>query len=442
MRGVRGRLGTITTLTCAGVLALLAAQRLVAAPPGPDDLFDGGQFHDIWIKINAKDWAQLRDHYLDNTYYPADIEWNGVTVRNVGIRSRGRASRSDHKPALRIDFNRYAKGQQFLGLESLLLDNLWQDPSMIRERLAMLVFQRMGLPAPRETHARIYVGSARELAGVYGVTESIDKHFLRRQFDQDEGSLYQYQNLGAYHFEEMSDLDWYAKRFDPKTHENDSVYNLFAPIRRLVGVINDARESDLEAAVSPYLNLKKFITHIAIENFLSNPDGFLGGLGMANFYLYRFAGVDSWALIPWDQDLSFDSLDEPSPTRNMDPNVLARKIWAVPELRNLYLRALLDIAASVGPPPGTPDVADPSTRQCPASADQPPCAWLEEEAFREYAQIREAALADPLTPHSDDTFEENVAFVEQFARRRGDVVRRYVAQLAPELVAARSPRGQ
>ena len=42
------------------------------------------------------------------------------------------------KPALRIDFNRYVAGQEFLGLKSLALDNLWQDPSMIRERLAML----------------------------------------------------------------------------------------------------------------------------------------------------------------------------------------------------------------------------------------------------------------------------------------------------------------
>ena len=130
-----------------------AAQSVTSInPDGADELFDDSQVHDIWIHINARDWAQLRASYQENTYYPADIEWRGVKVRNAGIRVRGRTSRSPEKPGLRIDFNRYVAGQEFLGLKSLALDNLWQDPSMIRERLAMLVFDRMGLPAPRETH--------------------------------------------------------------------------------------------------------------------------------------------------------------------------------------------------------------------------------------------------------------------------------------------------
>ena len=32
--------------------------------------------------------------YLENTYYPADVTWNGIRVRNAGVRSRGRGSRS------------------------------------------------------------------------------------------------------------------------------------------------------------------------------------------------------------------------------------------------------------------------------------------------------------------------------------------------------------
>ena len=64
------------------------------------------------------------------------------------------------------------------------------------------------------------------------------------------------------------------------------------------------------------------------------------------------------------------------------------------------------IAASVGPPAGAAEVTDPSGRECPAPDDEPPCGWLEEEIFREYAQIREAAFADPLTPHSNEEFEK------------------------------------
>ena len=39
------------------------------------------------------------------------MTWNGMTVRDVGIRSRGRGSRSGNKPGLRVDFDRYRHGQ-------------------------------------------------------------------------------------------------------------------------------------------------------------------------------------------------------------------------------------------------------------------------------------------------------------------------------------------
>ena len=44
------------------------------------------------------DWAKLKASFQENTYYPADVRWEGVTVRNVGIRSRGFGSRSSTKP--------------------------------------------------------------------------------------------------------------------------------------------------------------------------------------------------------------------------------------------------------------------------------------------------------------------------------------------------------
>ena len=431
-------------VVCA-LLQMVSASAQWAAPrsteaPEADALFDDKALHEIWIHINVRDWEQLRAGYRENTYYPADIEWGGVKVRNAGIRVRGRTSRNPEKPALRIDFNRYVAGQEFLGLKSLALDNLWQDPSMIRERLAMFVFRQMGVPAPRESHARVYVGGNREFAGVYGIVEVIDKDFLKRNLGENDGYLYEYQWQEPYGFQNpFAGLDWYATRFEPKTRESAATYSLFAPIQELVQTINDADASRLEEALQPYLDVRRYIKHIAIENFLSEPDGLLGGLGMNNFYMYRFEGRNEFAMIPWDQDLAFEYLDMPPPTHNIADNVLATKIWASPELRRVYLQALIDVAASVGPPAETPAVTDPSTRQCPAPPDQPACGWLEREIFRQYAQVRESALEDPRTPHSDEAFEESIEFLKRFARERGDIVRRYIAALAPEMNVEQSP---
>jgi spore coat protein CotH len=92
--------------------------------------------HDVRLVLHSSDWQNLKNNFLDNTYYPTDLSWGGVTVRNVGIRSRGLGSRSPVKPGLRVDFDRYASGQRFLGAKSIILDNLTQDPSMMREVLS------------------------------------------------------------------------------------------------------------------------------------------------------------------------------------------------------------------------------------------------------------------------------------------------------------------
>jgi hypothetical protein len=100
----------------------------------------------------------------------------------------------------------------------------------------------------------------------------------------------------------------------------------------------------------------------------------------------------------------------------MGTNVLASKIWNEPKYRDTYLARLLDIADLVS------------------------SGWLEQEAAREYEQIRAAVYEDPLTPYSRDEFDQANAFVQQFARDRGAVVRQYVASIAPEVLRSRRLR--
>ena len=105
------------------VFALVAALAVVpqaalaqtTPPPAPvadpaDAFFDGTVLHDIFLTINSRDWASLKEHFLENTYYPCDLKWNDQTVRNIGIRSRGTGSRSGVKPGLRVDFDRSPPG--------------------------------------------------------------------------------------------------------------------------------------------------------------------------------------------------------------------------------------------------------------------------------------------------------------------------------------------
>jgi spore coat protein CotH len=388
------------------VPALRLSAQSAGAPAGVDALLDGSVLNDIWIHINARDWQDLHTHYQEGTYYPVDFEWQGVKLRNSGIRVRGNTTRNDHKPSFRIDFNRYIDGQDLFGLKAIVLNNAWHDASMVHDDLSMLVFRRMGIPAPRQAHVRLYVGAAREYAGVYVISEEVSKTFLTANFGEDNGYLYEFhrQDGDNYGFQEQPDLGWYVPRFGPKTHETESVANLYMPVRSLVEAVNEARQDSLEDRLGDYLDVGTFITELAVQNFLAQTDGLVGGVGMNNFYLYRFAGKKLSMLIPWDQDNSFSRTDMP-PSENMGTNVLTSKIWDEPKYRNTYLARLLDVADLVS------------------------SGWLEQEAARQYEQIRAAVYEDPLTPYSRDEFDRANAFVQQFARDRSDVIRQYVASL-------------
>src|SRR4030095_5875572 len=274
---------------CAPVLRLSAQS---AGPTSADTLLDGRPLNDVWLHINAGDWQDLHTHYQEGTYYPVDFEWQGVKVRNPGIRVRGNTTRNDHKPSFRIDFNRYIDGQDLFGLKALVLNNAWHDPSMLHDDLSMLTFLKMGIPAPRQAHVRLYVGAAREYAGVYVISEEVSKTFLTANFGEDNGYLYEYhrQDGDNYGFQEQPDLGWYIPRFGPKTHETESVANLHTPFGRLVEDVNEARQDNLEDRVGDYLDVRTFITELAVQNFLAQTDGLVGGVGLKHFYLYRFAG--------------------------------------------------------------------------------------------------------------------------------------------------------
>ena len=400
---------------CAPMLTLSAQS--AGSPTSVDTLLDGSALNDVWIHINARDWQDLHTNYKDGTYYPVDFEWQGVNLRNSGIRVRGNTTRNDHKPSFRIDFNRYVDGQDLFGLKAVVLNNSWHDPSMLHDDLSMLTFRKMGIPAPRQAHVRMYVGAAREYAGVYVISEEVSKTFLTANFGEDNGYLYEFhrQDGDNYGFQEQPNLGWYVPRFGPKTHETESIANLYIPVRTLVEAVNDARRDNLEDRLGEYLDVRTFITELAVQNFMAQTDGLVGGVGMNNFYLYRFAGRRLSMLIPWDQDNSFSRMDMP-PSENLGSNVLTAKIWDEPKYRAAYLTRLLDIADLVS------------------------TGWLEQEAARQYEQIRAAVYEDPLTPYSRDDFDQANAFVQQFARERSNVVRQYVASMAPELIRGRRLR--
>ena len=368
------------------------------------DFFDSSVLHEIRLNIRAADWQYLKEHPWDDTHYVCDFHWifqgKDFLAEQVSIRSRGRGSRSSVKPGLLVEFDRYTdKG--FLGLSRLVLRNNTQDPSMLHERTAMAFMNLMGVPAPRVTHTRLYING--EYAGLYSAAEAIDPVFLQRAFGESSGYLYEYEWAFGWHFEYLgADPARYSPvPFKRKNHENDPAPSL---LEVMVRAINLTADPFFQSEVSQYVDLKKFMAYVAIENFLAEEDGVLGDYGLNNFYLYRFQNSISSQLIPWDKSNTFAYLGWPV-FWHIDGSVLSRRAFDIPELRQVYIDTLRRCAELAGGPGG----------------------WLEQETTKEYYQIRDAAIQDPfkqcpdagvIGSCSNEKFEEGVASVIFFARYR------------------------
>lgn len=363
-------------LAASAVMLVLGARPAAAQVTAPTvvDFFNDQALHEIRLTINPRDWKELKSTYQLNDYYPCHFTWQGVTVKNIGIRSRGTGSRSPVKPGLRVDFDRYETTQNFLGLKSVVLRNNTQDASHLHERLGMQFFARLGVPASREAHAKLYVNN--EYAGLYTIVESVDRLFLKDRFGENTGYLYKY-NYEAedppYFFDYKGpDAALYSpKPFQPETREKDPDPR---PLVAMIRAINETPLSDFLRVMASYLDLKKFMVHVAIENFISDVDGVLGDYGMNNYYLYRFENQTLSTMIPWDKSEAFKGDWARDIWHNIDNvpasfrNQLMDRAKEFSELRAVYLDTLLRCAALARSP--NPDAPDE-----PASAGQP--GWLE-----------------------------------------------------------------
>jgi spore coat protein CotH len=364
-------------------------------------LFDPTVMHDISMWMNSRDLQQIRVHYDLNTHYPVDVETGGTRVHNVSIRSRGGGSRNASKLGLLVELDRYASGQTLDGRRALVLDNLWQDPPMLRERVAMALFARMGVAAPLESPARVSINGASQ--GVYSLVESLDDQFLTR-IGAGDGYLFEFHWLRAYYFEELGDdLNAYTPLFEARTRETEAVSSLYTPIRQMVAAINEPSDTLWRSRVEQYVDLPQLLSHVAVETFLSEFDGLLGYAGLNNFYLYRPPGSTRHQFFPWDRDNAFQEVDA-SICRRADENVLVRRALTYPDLYNSYLDALEQTARA-------------------ASQD----GFLDNQIRTGAALIEADAAVDVNTPFTQDERLNAIAYLLDFARRRPGIV---LAQIA------------
>lgn len=373
-----------------------AAAPRAAVSGRADAMFNQAVLHEVRIVMDPGDWEALRENYRENQYYAANLSIDREVVEQVGIRSRGDGSRDPTKPGLKVDFNKYVKSQELHGYKTLVLDNVTQDSSFLRERLAYAAYEAMGIAAPQISHARLTVND--EYWGVYALIESVSKPFLMNRFREESGNLFDYEYVFNWDFAFLGDdtNEYVPLPFQPETNEDKLDAEALVDFVRTA---NEAPEEGFAAAMSRFLDVDRFLTYIATENALAERDGFVGEFGVNNFYLYQYGNSTKFVLIPWDKDTAFNGGQWPI-SYNLENNVLTRKLMADPAKQKVYRDAVVRAVRTAV-----------NSRYLGVRLDQA------------YQQIRAAALADTKKPYDNDEFEGGVQYLRDvIADREADVL--------------------
>ncbi|WP_252249770.1 CotH kinase family protein [Clostridium sp. ZBS13] len=165
-------------------------------------VLDKESITNIDIDIEENDWNWLIENALNEEFRSCNITINGETFYNVGIRPKGNTSLTSvasddttDRYSFKIKFDKYVDGQTYHGLESIVLNNIIQDSTYMKEYITYDLYESLGVATPEMSYSNITVNN--ENWGLYLAIEVIDERYLENNFGSNEGNLYKPETMGV-----------------------------------------------------------------------------------------------------------------------------------------------------------------------------------------------------------------------------------------------------
>lgn len=296
---------------------------------------------------------------IDFQYVHADLEFEGRLLKDVGVRYKGNStfmeSRNSLKRSLKIELNKYVRGQKLAGVTKLNLHNNVTDASWMNEVLSYRLFRDAGVPASRTSYARVFVTVPgqyeNKYLGLYSMVEEVDSHFAKDRFRTKEGAIFKpvTGDLLGY----LGD-DWpaYNHMYDPKTELSSREQSRVMDFSKLV---TNASDAEFSARIADYLDLEEFARFLSVTVCLSTLDSIL--MMGQNFYVYLHPQTHQFQFLPWDLDHSFgqfpmggtqeqrEQLSIQKPWRGN--NRFLERMFKVEAFKRLYLATLTQLSKNL-----------------------------------------------------------------------------------------------
>jgi hypothetical protein len=248
-----------------------------------DSVFGLTTIAPVDIHLSADALQALRDE--PKKWTRGAVTLMGQHIKDVAVRLKGHRSMRpiDGKPAFKLRFDKYVAGRRIFGTSTLVLNNMVEDPTMMREFLGYRLYNAAGVAAPRVGYATLAVNG--EARGLYAVIEAVDEQFLRR-LGSTAGTLYE----GEYGCDLYPDD---VEGFDRDFGNGDR--------NELRALAETASRGIPELLYTPGhpLNRDNFLTYLAVSAFIADFDGYRHA---HNYRIYYHPDLRQWFFIPWGID--------------------------------------------------------------------------------------------------------------------------------------------
>ncbi|WP_145407245.1 CotH kinase family protein [Paenibacillus xylanexedens] len=324
-----------------------------------ESLFQTDNIIDVKITIDDADWQSMLESPMDKDYKQVSVEVDGNKLDNVGFSTKGNmtlrsvASMEDSdRYSFRLKFDKYDKTQTLLGLDKMVLNNNYTDPSYMREILHYEALRSIGMDVPMTNYVNLYVNG--ELVGFYTGVEAVDDSYLERNYGEDyeDGVLYDTEEKSYLQYEEDGEYSTLSKDLGSDKDKTK--------LKNFIQTLNEMPEGE-KGDIESVLDVDSALQYIAGNTVLGNYDSYNGDKGH-NYMLYSDAN-GKFTVVPWDFNMSFNgysaggggrgtattgsnttntnatnvSVDEPVLGISMENVPMINNLLAVPEYKEKYL---------------------------------------------------------------------------------------------------------
>jgi spore coat protein CotH len=253
-------------------------------------------------------------------WVPGNIEFNGKTWTNVGVRFKGNStlrsswSSGSLKMPFKLDFDEFegdfpeVRNQRFYGFKQLSLANGQGDPSFLREKTAYHLFEDAGLPAAKTAYCELTMefGEGPKYLGVYVVIEVIDDTVVPRIFGDDSGNIYEADGNGA-NLAAGSQSRLQASFLKENNEDEADWSDIRALYDALHATTRTSNPGQWRAGLEKVFDVPVYLEWLALSAAMMHWDTY-GGM-THNYYLYNNPKTSKLVWISWDHNNVLGSIN-------------------------------------------------------------------------------------------------------------------------------------